>query len=146
MVLIGIIYDEYTPAVEAQLTRDIIALQNAHPRDEFEVQCVGDEPSMDRLLNAFNIVRVTGGKPALYVVYRTTEWWPEYPDERTATVICRDLYIEDAAPRMSGEPSVGYYVPTTQGRPIRPQNPLNRMGHKGNGKGMVDPAIKLIWG
>lgn len=142
MELIGVIFDEYSPSVESQLTRDIIALKSAYPRSEFEVRCDTDDP--ETLLRAFNVDMNNKGDPSLFLVYRTTEQWPPYPDENTHTVILRDLYVTEAYPTLSGEPSVGYYVPREQGRPIRDQLPLSRMGPKG--KGAVDPAILLLWG
>ena len=142
MITVGLIYDAYTPAVEAQIARDLIAVRDAYPRDHFEVKASCSGPK--RLLAALGVDLVIEGKPSLFVVYKTSEFWPEYPDEETHTVICRDLYVSSVEPSLSQGVQPGYHVPNQQGRPIREQNPLNRVAPKG--KGVVDPAILLLWG
>lgn len=143
MTTIGVIWDNYTSAVESQLTRDLIALKQAYPREDIacRTQNTNDPAS---LLKALNIELVFEGRPDLYVVYKTGEFWPEHPDENSHTVILRDLYVSQAEFQVSGEPSQSYHVPPYQGRFIREQNPLYKVGPRG--KGPIDPAIILLWG
>lgn len=140
MALIEVIFDQYSSQVESQLTRDIIALKNEYPREQFIVKCVSSQPR--DLLNAFNVDLVHDGEPALYVVYKTTEFWPDHPTE--GSVIFRDLYVSDLDQKLDGEQHIGYYkVPERQGRPIAPQF---RRRMPPMGKGAIDPALLLLWG
>lgn len=142
MIIVGLIYDDYTPSVESQIARDLIAIRDAYPREEFEVQATSMGPQ--KLLQALGVAMVTEGEPSLYVVYKTTEFWPDHPNEDENTVICRDLYVSSVEPSLSQGVHPGYYVPTEQGRPIREQNPLHKVAPRG--KGIIDPAILMLWG
>ena len=144
---IGVLLDNYTPQVEGQLTRDVIALlQLASKRnadEEIVIVCESDRP--DRLLEALGTRRVPTIQLArTWLVYRTKEEWPEVPDF-ALTVIQRDLYVRVKRSTLrvnSEQESEGYYLPP-QGRP-RPDK-LNMLRPAPNGYSPVDPALIMLW-
>lgn len=144
---IGCIFDSYTPQVEGQLTRDIIALTGLaakrHADEEIVIVCDSDKP--DRLLDALNVRRVPTAQLArTWLVYRTNEDWPEVP-EFARTVIQRDLFVKVRrnTMRINGPAqSEGYYLPP-QGRP-RPDK-IGMVRPAPNGYVPVDPALILLW-
>lgn len=141
MLAIQIIYDQYTPAVEAQITRDLIALKSTHPKSEFAVICASNDT--ERLLESFGIPLYPKGTSHLTLVYKVSDQWPDHPSETEATVVMRDLYVYEDTLTVDGTPTVGYYMPE-QGRSIPNQVDLVKRGP--TGPGGVDPAILLLWG
>lgn len=144
---IGVVFDDYTPQVEGQLTRDVIALtQLAAKRnadEEIVIVCESDKP--DRLLEALNVRRVPTLQLArTWLVYRTKEDWPEVPDF-ALTVIQRDMLVKVRRNTLrvnSEQESDGYYLPP-QGRP-RPDK-ISMMRPAPNGYSPVDPALIMLW-
>ena len=141
MFAIQLAYDEYTPAVESQITRDLIALRNSAPSESFAAIC--DKDDATSLLDAFGIPLFPTGAADLCVVYKVGEHWPEHPSEMEVTIVERDLHVSDSSIKVNGDAPMGYYMPQ-QGRPIRNQVDLSRRGPQG--KGLVDPAVLLTWG
>ena len=141
MLAIQIIYDQYTPAVEAQITRDLIALKSSYPRATFSVVCASEEP--ERLLESFGIMLYPKGTTKLTLVYKVADQWPEHPLSHETRVIMRDLYVPEEQITVDNTPRVGYHLPY-QGRDIPNQVDLIKRGP--NGPGGVDPAILLLWG
>lgn len=141
MISVKLIYDEYTPAVEAQITRDLIAMRKLNSKEEFAIIC--EHTHCERLAAAFNIPLFTQGTPNFYVVYKTTEWWPEHPDETEACVVMRDMYVSQEEISIDPDARPGYYLPE-QGRLMAPKDRLTQRGP--TGKGAVDPTILMVWG
>ena len=140
---VGVVFDTYTPQVEGQLTRDVIAFQNSPVmRDrELVIVCASDQP--DRLLQALKVRR----SPVLtlasvYIKYKTEELWPEVP-EHVTTEIERDLYQAVARPNLDPTPRPGYFMPP-QGRPAPDSIGLKRPAP--NGYAPIDPGVVLLWG
>lgn len=145
---IGIVFDKYTPQVEGQITRDVIALTNLardrHSDEEIVIVC--DSDKADRLLDALGVRRIPTLQLApTWLVYRTNEMWPEVPDD-AKTVIKRDLFVKVKRGnlRVNNEnEGNGYYLPP-QGRP-RPDK-INMIRPAPNGYTPTDPALIILWG
>jgi len=140
MFAIRLIYDTYTPAVEAQITRDLIAMKNAQPKETLAVICEMND--CEKIANVLDIALYAQGTARLNIIYKVGEQWPEHPDARDEIIIERDLYVSEEIISVDPNPSIGYYMPP-QGRIIRDQVDLSRQGPKG---GSIDPAILLTWG
>lgn len=136
---VGLVWDAYTPAVEGQVTRDLIALQNV-PGSEVIVIC-GDEA--DRVLKALRIKRGAAKALAgLWITYRTGQDQVFAP-EHAETVIDRDLYVAVKETELDDSPHAGYYM-KPQGRIVPPQLNLNRPPPSHTGP--TDPIIQYLWG
>lgn len=144
---IGVVFNEYTPQVEGQLTRDVIALTNlANKRNsDEEIVIVCDSDRADRLLEALQVRRIPTLQLApTWLAYRTKEDWPEVPDE-AKTVIKRDLYVKVRHNnlRVNNEAEgTGYYLPP-QGRPRL--NKMNMLRPAPNGYAPVSPELIMLW-
>lgn len=144
---IGALWNKYTPQVESQLTRDVIALLDVaynRRRDE-EIIIVSEQPIADAVLSALGVRRVPLIHLArTWIVYRTDEEWPEEPNT-ARTVIPRDLY-QRVKPgnlmALDAEHSRGYYLPP-QGRPN--SNSLGLKRPAPNGYSPVNPLALLQW-
>ena len=110
----GVIFDDYTPAVEGQLLRDCLALQRVaqNKNTELVIVCESDKP--DRLLNGLGIRRVpTPSLTKSWVMYKTKESWMPEPEDADV-VVPRDLYqpVKKNKLRVLDEQhSNGYYLP-----------------------------------
>lgn len=137
---IGLMWDQYTPAVEGQITRDIIAMQNMGPQVDLMVVC--SDNSADRLLNTLGVKRSAAEALAgLWITYRTKAELLHAPEHAT-TVIERDLYVDSADTSLDSQPHPGYYM-KPQGRIIPPS--LNRHKPPPSHYGVTDPMVILLW-
>jgi len=138
MNTIGLKWTEYTPQVEGQITRDMLACQAE--LGKFVVYTETDEA--DRVLAAVGIEKALSGNLAeLWILYKTELEGPQ-PPNRDVRYIERDLYVAvtDVALDLDAKP--GYFL-KEQGRigtPRISQNP--RPTHHG----VTDPLITLLWG
>lgn len=135
---VGIVYDSMTPAVKTQVVRDFIMLAS-----EFsDLACYDVSGKMDTSYLDQLGVPLTTVPPVLYVVYKTGDGWPETPPG--VPRVERDLKPSTISQQLSGEPSVGYFLPP-QGRngPNLTERYLNRSAPKG--KGVVNPLVLLLW-
>lgn len=138
---IGVVWDAYTPAVEGQLTRDLIAMQNQGPRVDLMVIC--PDNSADRLLKALGVTRgIAAAVAGLWITYQTG---PEkvMPPEHADTVIERDLHMKVTDVQLDPDPHSGYYM-KPQGRVVAPQLNLNKPPPSHNG--VCDPMVIYLWG
>src|ERR1700676_2090375 len=114
----GVVFDAYTPQVEAQLLRDTLALQRVaqNLKRELVIVCESDKP--DRMLQAIGCRRVpTTELTKSWIMYKTREEWMEEPVD-SETVVPRDLYqpVKQNKLRVLDEQHTnGYYLPP-QGR------------------------------
>lgn len=138
MISIGIKFDSFTSAVEAQITRDILALKTKFPRQEIAVVCATMEPKY--VLEALDIALFHSGNHDLQIIYKVSEFWPEYED--VGTVILRDLYVDTVQIVIDSRPYNGYYLPDQS----RPTAPRTTRTNGPAGRGYVDPLILQIWG
>lgn len=142
---LGVIFDEYTPQVEAQLLRDCLAAQSVADRnEELVIACESDKA--DRMLESIGIRRVPlMSKARELLLYKTEEFWPEYP-EHIRTVILRDLYVPKKNPNVllevDPDQANGYYLPP-QGRLSPDTLSLERPAP--NGYIPLDPSMIMQW-
>jgi hypothetical protein len=137
----GIVWDNYTPAVEGQIVRDIIALQQL-PRCNLMVAVLNG--AANRTLEALRVQPCPLQSLAdLWIVYRTG---PEHvePPEHAVTVIERDLYQETTDRGGLSDADHGGYFLAPQGRPGRSSSLINRPPP--NHSGMTDPIVLYLWG
>jgi hypothetical protein len=141
----GVVYDQYTPAVEGQLLRDCLVLQSVARNKYNEIVIICEDDSPDRMLAALGITRQ--GDPNLakdWIMYRTREDWPEEP-ENTRTLIQRDLYQPIADSNMvvmEDGHNNGFYLPP-QGR-LSPDT-LSLLRPAPNGYIPIPSALILMW-
>lgn len=138
---VGLLWDTFTPAVEGQITRDIIALQSMGPRLP-QLMAICNDDSANRVLSALGVKRSNAQALAtLWITYRTKEDLVEAPEHAT-TVIERDLYVPKEAGNLDTNAHQGYYL-KPQGR-IKPESyNLNRPMPSHSGQ--TDPMIVLLW-
>lgn len=142
---VGLIWDEYTPQVEGQLTRDLLALLDTARGLVDEVVVVVDDHRCTRLLDGLGIRSVPTQKLAkMWIVYKTKQEWPEAPDW-VDEVVERDLYqaVKPGNMRVPDDSANnGFYLPP-QGRLSPDTISLDRPAP--NGYVPTDSAALLIW-
>lgn len=138
MKTIGLRWGTYTPAVEGQITRDLIALQSSFGK--IIVIYDGDEPN--GLVSALGLKSGIGDELAdTWIVYTTEEGNQVEAPEHAKEVIKRDMFVEKTAIDIDGEPHPGYYM-KPQGRIGKPRlSQLPKPTHTGQ----TDPAVILLW-
>lgn len=141
MISVKLIFDVYTPEVEAQITRDLIAVSNLDPKEVFSVICESDV--CERLVSGFNMALFSTGTPNITIVYKTSEWWPEHPDEESNTVVMRDLYRSKEEITIDPNSRPGYYL-KDQSTLLPFKDRLAQIGPRGIG--YLDPDILMTWG
>jgi hypothetical protein len=141
----GILFDDYTPAVEGQLCRDCIKMIDLarHRANELVIVCADERP--DRMLAALGLTRLPDHERARdWITYRTREEWPEDP-ENARVLIQRDLYMSLKDRNMTvldEQHTNGYYLPP-QGR-LSPDT-LSLLRPAPNGYIPTDPALLMLW-
>jgi len=124
--VMGLIWDHFTPQVQAQVVKDLIAIQNQPNGRNLMVYYDADVPELAGLLNSMQIKRTPAKVLAkLWVLYQTGPEQLEAP-EHAAEVVERDMQIgvKDPAILNTDEQSGFYLAP--QGRNISPTLDLNR--------------------
>jgi hypothetical protein len=143
----GILYDEYTPAVEGQLLRDCLILINVAQHKFRDLIIVCDDPRPDRLLNALGLSREADTSRAKdWISYRTAQEWPDEP-EGARNIIQRDLYVPEKEGNMTvlnEKQNNGYYLPP-QGRLSPDTISLLRPSPNGYAYMPVEPAFLMMW-
>jgi hypothetical protein len=143
----GILYDEYTPAVEGQLLRDCLILMNVARNKFRDLIIVCEDSNPDRLLNALGIVREADmSRTKDWISYRTKETWPQEP-EGARNIIQRDLYTPEKGANMmvlDEMHSNGYYLPP-QGRLSPDTISLLRPSPNGYAYMPVEPMYLMMW-
>lgn len=124
--VMGLIWDHFTPQVEGQIIRDLIAIQSQPSSRELSVYYDGTEPQLDTALRTMGIAR-TDAKPLarLWVLYQTASE-PLVEPEHAKEVVVRNLQVKLKDPNVldTGAHSGFYLAP--QGRNISPTLDLNR--------------------
>lgn len=135
MIYVGLVWDAYTPAVEAQITRDLIALQQ-----KSEIVVISDSNEVDRALAALGIKHGIGSELVdVWIVYQTTKEKPYV--ETSKPVIDRCLYQERVENRINPKSDNGYYL-HPQGRWSQPRISQAPMPNR---NGQTDPAVIYLW-
>lgn len=138
----GIVWDAYTPPVEAQLTRDLIVIKNKLASST-ELVCCCESSLADRVLNSFGIIRMPPLTLATtWILYSVTpDTFIEAPEWAT-TVVKRDLEVTFTKPNIRDVELPGYYLAPGD----RPAPPRNLQMPSINNTGNSDPSLFLIWG
>lgn len=134
-ITVGLLWDTYTPAVEGQLTRDIIALQQ---EGQIMVVCKNSNPG--RVLQALNVA-IVDADTKFWIVYKTGEAHVEAPEGAT-TVIERDLYVGHTKTQLDTREHAGYFM-KPQGRIVPSPFTVERPMPVHNGQ--TDPMVVLLW-
>lgn len=144
-IYIGVVYNHYTPQVEAQLTRDLIHVLNLHSMRGRDCVVVSQDGRLDPVIQSLGCRRAYLPKlPKTWFQYRTKEDWPELvPEARPGgTVIQRDLYVPVKEGNLQEAEQGAYYLPP-QGR-ISP-DVISLLRPAPNGFAYPDPMISFIW-
>lgn len=143
----GVLYDEYTPAVEGQLLRDCLIMMNVARHKFKDLIVVCSDPAPDRMLNALGLVRDADmSRTKDWISYRTKEEWPKEP-EGARNIIQRDLYNPPKKNNLSvldERESNGYYLPP-QGRLSPDTISLLRPSPNGYAYMPVEPMYLMMW-
>jgi hypothetical protein len=142
----GVVYTDYTPAVESQMLRDCLAIQNVARTTHNEVVIVSGRPEPERMLAALGLTLLGHHEKCRdWISYRTEEEWPQEP-ENARNLILRDLWMpvkEGTMTVLNDGQNNGYYLPP-QGR-LSPDT-LSLLRPAPNGYSFPDPSLFIIWG
>jgi hypothetical protein len=144
-VCIGIRYDAYTPAVESQLMRDILALQGANLRCRIEV--LVENEVQNALLTRLGVYPIFEPveKANIWIAYQTMAEpvkLPECASQESRTTFVRKLYQEYADGSIDLSKHSGYYLKPND----RPAPPSMLRRAAPSSVGMTDPYIVQRFG
>lgn len=123
--VIGLMWDHFTPQVEGQIIRDVIAIQNQPSTRELSVYYEGNEPKLESALQTLGVNRAPSKELAtLWVLYQTGPDLLVAPDH-AREVVTRDLQVRLKSPNLNTDEHSGFYL-APQGRNISPTLDLNR--------------------
>lgn len=145
MNIVGLRWNEYTPQIEGQITRDLIALQSTFETSNpnSKIQVFTDTSEADSLLNILGIQRCFDEAAAkVWILYRSNPEAEVEAPEDMRDVTVRDMYQETKNTRINPNPESGYFL-KPQGRIGRPR--LSQLPYPTH-KGQLNPAIVLLWG
>lgn len=143
MADLGLVFDPaQVNLVEPQVMRDLLALRGTG-------RLLSVLPSsLDWLVQGCGCQVEKGGSEAkLYIIYKTGDAWPEIETPETAKVVKRDLVSPVLNQKLRADPGIpGYFQLKPLGRVGRnlTQYYLNKQAPRG--KGVIDPAILMLWG
>lgn len=142
MKYLGILYDKYTPPIESQITKDLIAFKYYYGNDI--TVCTKNPNDIARALAALRIKVISDiSLPKVFIVYKTGEEFPETPDN-CQEIIERDFYVDKANIELTSDPeNDGYFLPE-YGKPYISN--MSRLHYRPNGYVPIDPSIRLLWG
>lgn len=123
--VIGLMWDHFTPQVEGQVIRDLLAVQAQPACSELAVYYKGTNPALDVTLRTMGIQRSDMAVLAtLWVLYQTGVE-PLVAPEHAKEVVMRDLQVRLREPNLDTGAHSGFYL-APQGRNISPTLDLNR--------------------
>lgn len=138
----GLCWDKYTPAVEGQIARDMIAL-SSNKRPEVNLIACVIEPDANQLLASMNIKYIPNMVAAkLWILYKATFDNDVDAPEHATTVIVRELAVKDAKGSLSTDEFNGFYLPE-QGRWGPDSISMHRPAP--NGYAPPDPQLIMLW-
>jgi hypothetical protein len=143
--VMGLMWDHFTPQVQAQIVKDLIAIKNQPESRNLTVYYEKDAPELKSLLVSMGIHRTPAKVLAgLWVLYQTGPNPLEAPDTAKEVVV-RDMQVHVKDPDVldTGEQSGFYLAP--QGRNISPTLDLNRPMPAWYPGGPT-PDIVYLWG
>lgn len=141
----GILYDDFTPAVEGQILRDCLVMMGVARNKYNELIIVAPDDRPERVVNGLGLtLEVDPARAKDWVTYRTREEWPQEP-EGTRLLVQRDLFMPVKDKNMvvlDEQHTNGYYLPP-QGR-LSPDT-LSLLRPAPNGYIPTDPALLMLW-
>lgn len=137
----GVLWSSYTPAVEGQLIRDVMALQSTYKCD---IGVIVPDQTPIALLKGLGVTPILGPQSlaSLWVIYQTTATKLEAPEHAT-NVIDRNLYQAPAEGTLDTGTHTGYYL-APQGRAGNTSTIMNKPAP--TSVGLPDPYIMQRWG
>lgn len=139
MKTVGLIWDTYTPQVEAQIVRDVIAMQSStgNRPAQLRIWCL---PDAMRAITALGVEAGTSEDVTLWVTYKTGEEPVDAPED-ALEIIERDLYVPHKESTLDDNPHSGYYL-RPQGRIVN--NKIRQLMPKHSGP--TNPILVMLWG
>lgn len=123
--VMGLRWDHFTPQVEGQVIRDLIAIQAQPFGRRLAVYYEGNQPQLDTAFRTMGVERTDMAVLArLWVLYQTGTEPLEEP-EQAKEVVVRNLQVRLAEPNLDTGDHSGFYL-APQGRNISPTLDLNR--------------------
>lgn len=123
--VIGLVWDHFTPQVEGQVIRDLIAIQAQPACRELAVYYDGTNAELDATLRTMGIQHTDMAVLAtLWVLYQTGQE-PLVAPEHAKEIVTRDLQVKMQGPNLDTGAHSGFYL-APQGRNISPTLDLNR--------------------
>jgi len=137
---LGVLSTSYTPQVEGQLTRDLIAASTQLKSGQELCVCC-EHPESQKIIETMG-ARYSPilSLPDTFLKYRTEEDWPKDPPN-AETLIERDLWVPPGRSMISPGERPAYYLPP-QGRMAPPSIGLKRPAP--NGYSPVDPQFVML--
>lgn len=142
---VGLLFDEYTPAVEGSILKDCLALLDFANTNKKELVICCDSARCDILLDSLGIRRIPVLQLAkFWVLYKTVKHYKKAPSW-AKEIVRRDLYVQPGRKNLYVNPpdTNGYYLPE-QGRIAL--ETIDLMRPVPNGYSPVPQEIALIWG
>lgn len=141
--VLGFYWDQYTPQVEAQLTKDLIGLQEAVTKWPNSVMKVSAGPEAARVIAALNLERADPREAKIWRTYKTGARRVAAP-EWAETVIPFDLSIKKSDSNIIKKGPHSGYALKEFGR-SNGFDPFNRRPATTKWA-TSDPLVTMIWG
>lgn len=156
VTFICLLYDKYTPQVEAQILKDFIALTTCVAGQDDQYVVISDRIDSEKVLSSLGVQLITFETASesdlksvsIILRYKVGDFYPEVPDvlyeKATFVTVDRDLKVRtvnqpidvDVKPnptlKEQGRP---YVSPIDRLRSVRPNGPI-----------FPDPAVVFLWG
>lgn len=156
VTFICLLYDKYTPQVEAQILKDFIALTTCVAGQDDQYVVISDRIDSEKVLSSLGVQLITFETASesdlksvsIILRYKVGDFYTEVPDvlyeKATFVTVDRDLKVRtvnqpidvDVTPnptlKEQGRP---YVSPIDRLRSVRPNGPI-----------FPDPAVVFLWG
>lgn len=142
--VIGVAWDLYTPAVEAQMAKDLIALKAEATVQRARLIVATEHVDADHILKALGIERINSMTPASIVRAYKVHSSPEVDVHHEVEIIECDLSVQKAQPNLYPEETPGYELKRGD-QPIAPTVDPDKPAPVVR-QGQIDPAKLFIWG
>lgn len=139
----GVQWDKYTPQVEAQLTKDMIAMLDQAQKMRLKLVIVTESNEADRVLLVLGVKRIPLSTFAtMWILYRTIKDSAIPVPEHAINVLVREMYVTVAPPVLDDGRHAPYAL-QPQGRVAPPRLGVNRPAPNSTAK--PDYALILLW-
>ncbi len=142
---VGLMWDAFTPQVQGQMTKDLIALKDQPQANDLNVFYAPRRPEIDAVIKSIGATPIDfDSLPTLWITYQTGPNELE-PPENAKEVVHRDMQVKfGRTDYLDPNAKNGHYL-APQGRNIHPTIDLNRP-MPGWYPGGPTPSIVLLWG